>query len=29
VDIIDLVALKSVVATVEVGQQAGGIEIWK
>ena len=28
VDIIDLVALK-VVATVEVGQQAGGIEIWK
>lgn len=28
VDIIDLVALK-VVATVEVGQQAGGIEVWK
>ncbi len=28
VDIIDLIALK-VVATVEVGQQAGGIEIWK
>ncbi len=28
VDIIDLVALR-VVATVEVGQQAGGIEIWK
>lgn len=28
VDIIDLAALR-VVATVEVGQQAGGIEIWK
>lgn len=28
VDIIDLVTLR-VVATVEVGQQAGGIEIWK